>query len=80
VAQPVRSTLLLLKEEEENLAIIDRHIADVRELISKQVELVDRDKLKGRNAERSQNLLFTLNHLLTAYHIHRRRLIVTLAE
>jgi hypothetical protein len=83
-AQFARSALLLLQEE-QNLAVtcqqldrIDRHIAGVRELISKQVGLVEKDELRGRNAERSQNLLITLNNLLATYQIHRRRIIAAL--
>jgi signal transduction histidine kinase len=83
-AQLARSALLLSQEEEkrglacEQLDGVDRHIGEVRELISKQVELVENDKLKGQNAERSQNLLVTLNDLLATYQIHRRRIIAAL--
>jgi hypothetical protein len=83
-AQLARSALLLLQEEEkrglacEQLDRVDRHIGEVRELISKQVELVEKDKLKGQNAERSQNLLVTLSDLLATYQIHRRRIIAAL--
>jgi hypothetical protein len=68
-AQLARSALLLLQEEEEKsgracaqLHRVDRYIGE-RELISKQVELVEKDKLKDQNAERSQNLLVTSGDL-----------------
>jgi hypothetical protein len=77
-----RSTVLqlLLHEAEKScltlqqLNRIDRHMADLRQLIYRQVELVEKDKLKGHNAERVQNLLATLNDLMTNYQILRRRI------
>ena len=52
---------------------LDRHMMAIRELIATQVELIEKNKLKGRNVERSQSLLITLNELLANYRILRQR-------
>jgi hypothetical protein len=80
-----RSMLLkrLLHEAEKpcvtrrQLVTIDRHIAELRQLIYKQVQLVEKDKLKSRDAERVQNLLAMLNDLMADYQTLRRRINVT---
>jgi hypothetical protein len=77
-----RSMLLkrLLHEAEKpcvtrrQLDTIDRHIAELRQLIYKQVQLVEKDKLKSRDAERVQNLLAMLNDLMAVYQTLRRRI------
>jgi hypothetical protein len=76
-----RSMLLkrLLREAEkpyltrQQLDTIDRHIAELRQLIYRQVQLVEKDKLKSREAERVQNLLATLNDLMSDYQTLRRK-------
>ena len=73
-----RSTLLklLLHEAEKScltrqqLDRIDRHMAALRQLIYRQVELVE----KGHNAERALKLLATLNDLMANYHTIRQRI------
>ena len=82
-----RSTLLklLLHEAEKSdpsgqqLDRIDRHMAALRQLIYRQLELVETDKSKGQNAERTLKLLSTLNDLMAKYQTFRRR-IAALAE
>ena len=82
-----RSMLLkrLLREAEKpyltrrQLDKIDRHIAELRQLIYRQVQLVEKDKLESHDAERVQNLLATLNDLMSDYQILRRK-ISTAAE
>ena len=77
-----RSMLLkrLLREAEkpyltrQQLDTIDRHIAELRQLIYRQVQLVEKYKLKSRDAERVQNLLAMLNDLMTDYQTLRRRI------
>jgi hypothetical protein len=77
-----RSMLLrrLLHEAEkpsltrQQLDAIDRHIAELRHLIYRQVELVEKDKLKSRDAEQVQNLLAMLNDLMGRYQTLRRRI------
>jgi hypothetical protein len=77
-----RSMLLkrLLREAEkpyltrQQLDKIDRHIAELRQLIYKQVQLVDKYKLKSHDAERVQNLLAMLNDLMADYQTLRRRI------
>jgi hypothetical protein len=77
-----RSMLLkrLLHEAEkpcltrQQLDTIDRHIAKLRRLIYKEVELVEKDKAKGHDAQRVQNLLATLNDLMAGYQTLRRRI------
>jgi hypothetical protein len=81
------STLLklLLHEAEKSgptgqqLDRIDRHMAALRQLIYRQLELVETDKPKGHNAERGLKLLSTLNDLMAKYQTLRRR-IAALAE
>lgn len=71
VDELTRTTLLklLLHEAEKScvtrqrLDTIDRHMAVLRQLIYKQVELVE----KGHNAERALRLLETMNDLMANY-------------
>ena len=82
VDEQTRSTLLkfLLHEAEKSCATrqrldtIDRHIAALRQLIYRQVELVEKSKLKSHDAERVQNLLATLNDLMSDYQTLRRKI------
>jgi hypothetical protein len=77
-----RTTLLklLLFEAEKSCASrqqldrIDRHMAVLRQLIYRQVELVEKDKSKGYNAERALKLLATMNDLMVNYQALRRRI------
>jgi hypothetical protein len=77
-----RSMLLkrLLREAEkpcltrEQLDTIDRHIAEFRQLIYRQVEWVEKEKFKSRDVERIQNLLAALNDLMARYQTLRRRI------
>jgi hypothetical protein len=77
-----RSTLLklLLHEAErscltrQRLDRIDCHMAALRKLIYRQVELVEKDKLKSRNAARTLKLLATMNDLMASYQTLRRRI------
>jgi hypothetical protein len=78
VDELTRSTLLeLLLHEAEKSALtrqqldrIDRHMAALRQLIYKQLELVE----KGHNAERALKLLGTMNDLMANYQTLRRRM------
>ena len=80
-----RSMLLkrLLREAEkpcltrQQLDTIDRHIAELRQLIYRQVQLVEKDRSKSHDAERVQNLLAMLNDLMADYQTLRRRINVT---
>ena len=82
-----RSALLklLLHEAEKScltgqqLDRIDHHMAELRELTYRQVELVEQGKLKGRIVEQALKLLATLNDLMANYQTLRRR-ISSLAE
>lgn len=81
VDEQTRSTLLklLLHEAEkccatrQQLDRIDRHMAALRKLIYRQLELVETDKSKGHHAERTLKLLATLNDLMAKYQTLRRR-------
>jgi hypothetical protein len=53
----------------QQLDRIDRHMAALRQRIYRQLELVEKEKSKGRNAERALKLLETLNDLM-AYGLH----------
>ena len=77
-----RSILLkrLLHEAEtpcltrQQLDTRDRHLAELRQLIYRQVQLVEKNKLKSHDAERVQNLLAMLNDLMANYQALRRRI------
>jgi uncharacterized membrane protein YccC len=82
VDELTRSTLLkLLLHEAEKSALtrqrldrIDRHMAALRQLIYKQLELVETDKSKSRNPEQPLKLLATMNDLMANYQTLRRRI------
>jgi len=71
---------LLLHEAErsrvthQQLDRIDCHMAQLRELTYRQVELVEKGKSKGRVVERAAKLLATLNDLMANYQTLRRRI------
>jgi superfamily I DNA and/or RNA helicase len=70
----------LLREAEkpcltrQQLDTLDRRIAELRQLIYRQVQLVEKDKLKSHDAEPVQNLLAMLNDLTADYQTLRRRI------
>ena len=76
--------LLLLEAEKSRLTSqqldrIDCHMAELRELTYRQVELVEKGNFKGQIVERAVKLLATLNDLMANYQRLRRR-ISSLAE
>ncbi len=71
--------LLLLEAEKSRLTRqqldrIDGHMAELRELTYRQVELVEKGKLKGRVVERAAKLLALLNGLMANYQTLRQRI------
>jgi hypothetical protein len=58
----------------QQLDRIDRHMAELRELTYRQVELVEKGTLKGPIVDRALKLLATLNDLMANYQTLRRRL------
>ena len=82
VDELTRSTLLklLLHEAEKScptrqrLDRIDRHMAALRQLIYRQLELAETDRSKGYSAEQALKLLATLNDLMAKYQTLRRRI------
>jgi hypothetical protein len=81
-----RSMLLkrLLHEAEkpgltrQQLDTRERHLAQLRQQIYRQVQLVEKNKLNSRDAERVQNLLPMLNDLMAGYQALRRRISATI--
>ena len=71
---------LLLYEAEKScltrkqLDRIDGHMAELRELTYRQVELVEKGNLKGLIVERAVKLLALLNDLMANYQTLRRRI------
>jgi hypothetical protein len=59
----------------QQLVRIDRHMAELRELTYRQVELVEKGNLKGQIIERAAKLLALLNDLMANYQTLRRRTI-----
>jgi hypothetical protein len=71
--------LLLCEAEKSRLTRqrldrIDRHMAELRELTYRQVELVEKGKLKGQIVDRALKLLTLLNDLMANYQTLRRRI------
>ena len=71
--------LLLLEAEKSRLTSrqldrIDCHMAELRELTYRQVQLVEKGKSKGRMVERAAKLLALLNDLMANYQTLRRRI------
>jgi hypothetical protein len=71
--------LLLLEAEKSRLTHqqldrIDCHMAQLRELTYRQVELVEKGNLKGQIVERAAKLLALLNDLMANYQTLRRRI------
>ena len=71
--------LLLLEAEKSRLTHqkldrIDCHMAQLRELTYRQVELVEKGNLKGQTVERAVKLLALLNDLMANYQMLRRRI------
>ena len=71
--------LLLLEAEKSRLTCqrldrIDGHMAELRELTYRQVELVEKGNFKGQIVERAVKLLATLNDLMANYQTLRRRI------
>jgi len=71
---------LLLYEAEQfcltrqQLDTIDGHMAELRELTYRQVELVEKGNLKGQIIERAAKMLALLNDLMANYQTLRRRI------
>ena len=80
--EETRSVLLklLLAEEkmvgltEQQLRRIDRHIAQLRQLISGQTRRIERLAAFGIDTEGHRLVLATLNDLMATYQIHRQRI------
>jgi hypothetical protein len=71
--------LLLLEAEKSRLTSqqldrIDGHMAELRELTDRQVELVEKGNLKGQIVERAAKLLALLNDLMANYQTLRQRI------
>jgi hypothetical protein len=62
------------KSQREQSDRIDRHMADLRELTDRQLELVEKGKLKGQIIERPAKLLALLKDLMSNYQTLRRRI------
>jgi hypothetical protein len=75
-----RSRLLKLlvyeaeKSQRQQAERIGRHMAELEELTYRQVELVEKGKLKGQIIERPVKLLALLNNLMSNYQTLRRRI------
>ena len=71
--------LLLLEAEKSRLTCqrldrIDGHMAELRELTYRQVELVEKANLKDKIVEQVVKLLALLNDLMANYQMLRRRI------
>jgi len=82
VDELTRSTLLklLLHEAEKSrptrqrLDRIDRHMAALRHLIYKQLELAEKDQMQGHSVDQALKQLATMNDLMANYQTLRRRI------
>ena len=71
--------LLLLEAEKSRLTSqqldrIDCHMAELRELTYRQVELVEKGNFNGQIVDRAVKLLATFNDLMANYQTLRRRI------
>jgi hypothetical protein len=64
----------------EQLGTINRHIEGLRQLIAKQVELIEELRLGGRDLERPVIVLAALNALMAVYQAHRQRIRAAIAS
>jgi hypothetical protein len=86
VEEETRSVLLklLLAEykmlglTQQQLQRIDRHIAQLRQLISQQTRRIERLSSFGIGTEGHRLVLVTLNDLMATYQIHRQRITAAL--
>jgi hypothetical protein len=58
----------------QQLDTIERHIAELRKLTYRQLELIETDKSKGYNVELALEQLKVLNDLMANYQMLRRRI------
>ncbi len=85
---PARDTMLKLLLDEENhlgftreqLNKLDRHIARLREIMARHVDLMDQLQSIGRPLERAPIVLATLNELMATYLTHRQSITKALAD
>ncbi len=88
VGEPTRATMLRLLVEQENhlghtqeqLGRLDHHIALLREIITRHVDLMDKLKSIGRPLERAPMVLATFNDLMACYLAHRQTITASLAD
>lgn len=88
VSEPTRATMLkLLVEEEdhlghteEQLGKVDRHIARLREIMARHIDLMDKIQSMGQPSERASIVLATYNDLMAVYLAHRQTITVALAD
>jgi len=83
VTRSVLLKLLLAEEKmlgltEQQLRRIDRHIAQLRQLISQQTTRIERLSSFGIDTEGRRLVLATLNDLMATYQIHRQRITAAL--
>ena len=88
VDETSRATVLSLLVDEENrfghnreeLSKLDRHIARLREIIARHVDLMDKLESIGHPLERAPVVLATLNELMATYLAHRQTITAALAD
>lgn len=67
--------MLNLVDEQEKLAMADRHIADGERRISEQALLVEHLQAAGDSAESAERLLANLKETLGTWNVHRHEII-----
>lgn len=82
---PARNLLLDLLVEQENrfgmgqeqLDRVDRHIARLRQIIVRQVQVIDELKAKNLSVDRAKVVLDTLNDMMLAHESFRNTIVAT---
>ena len=88
LSEPTRATMLKLLVEEENhlghtqeqLGKLERHIARLREIMARHIDLMDNLQSNGRSSERASMVLATYNDLMAVYLTHRQTITTALTD
>ncbi len=79
--------LKLLVEEEnqlghtqEQLGKLERHIARLREITARHIDLMDNVHYNGQSSERASMVLATYNDLMAVYLTHRQTITTALMD
>ncbi|MEZ2352200.1 hypothetical protein [Caballeronia sp. RCC_10] len=64
-----------LRDEEDDLILADRHIAESNERVATLIRLVEREKEAGLDAAECENLVYVMQDVLKTFVEHRQLII-----